>query len=185
MKCNRRQALGVMGAFPLVMKLSQPKAIGAPSLQPETPLVTQDPEVVSTGFSSLDKALNGGFRRGELVAVMGVPGSGKAKFCERIVEHMRRSGETAVINDWEPATFEEQASHARRTALHCYRTNQIVMMVSQTKGRHDRKPLFDCPLTLSYMSSVILRLVSWKRTIIMLDVVKSRYGNPTTMLLRY
>jgi hypothetical protein len=68
---------------------------------------TPAPNVFSTGFPSLDKALDGGLQPGEIMVVMGLPGTGKTRFMERIANSQssgditnRKNGDWDMLSLW-------------------------------------------------------------------------------------
>lgn len=58
-------------------------------------------KVWPSGFGALDKALNGGFRSGELVLLGSRPGLGKTTFALQVVRNLIASGQSAVYFSFE------------------------------------------------------------------------------------
>jgi len=58
-------------------------------------------KVWPSGFSALDKSLNGGFRTGELVLLGSRPGLGKTTFALQVVRNLIASGHSAVYFSFE------------------------------------------------------------------------------------
>jgi len=50
--------------------------------------ISQRREFASTGFSQLNKVLNGGFEQDRLAVLLGAPGSGKTTFTNHMADHM-------------------------------------------------------------------------------------------------
>lgn len=112
MKLNRRELLSVSAAglgtaclgvtcLPAVASSGPPAIVGTSKKLPATTCIS------STGSKSLDKALDGGFRQGEIYTIIGEKGSGKSLWSHHIWDmntEVRQFAALCIMQIWHPGS---------------------------------------------------------------------------------